>query len=300
MARGRPERQHRPVTPKQVFERCNMPSRWERLTGVSPKVAEDRMFLAFVAARFSGEERLPHPGSLVGPPELVQKRRADTIGAWTATAAGLLGVIGLAGQQPVLTGIAALTLVGALAWVVLVSLATAEPIAAFMAFRRRCEAAQARLDADPLDPDYRSTLDRMISCDEGTLAYCAAKVASEIRRESGADPAELELLTIDLWDELDAVATSAREIAEDREMTDRLRQGRLRDTPEVKQTVAADTRLRETAISLLAERVSAFADYRDQVHLLGSAAWRDRRIPDRALRISSDEMAARALRRPPH
>lgn len=50
------------VAPQAVFNRSNMPSWWERLTGVSPKYVEDKVYLSFVAARYRGEERLPIPG----------------------------------------------------------------------------------------------------------------------------------------------------------------------------------------------------------------------------------------------
>lgn len=36
----------------------------------------------------------------------------------------------------------------------------------------------------------------------------------------------------------------------------------------------------------------AFADYRDQLILLGADAWRENRITRRAMRLSSDELAA--------
>lgn len=133
----------------------------------------------------------------------------------------------------------------------------------------------------------------MINYDEGTLAYCAAKIASEIQRQVAAESARLEVIAIDLWDELDEIATSAREITEDREATERLEQSRLRDKPEVRETIASDQQSRATAISLLAARVYAFADYRDRLHLLGTNAWRHARMIRRAVRLTSDELAAR-------
>ena len=56
------------IEPKDVFGRSNMPSRWERLTGVSPKIPEDRTFLSFVAARYRGETRLPRRCGTAGSP----------------------------------------------------------------------------------------------------------------------------------------------------------------------------------------------------------------------------------------
>lgn len=56
-----------PVIPKDVFRRPNMPSRWERLTGVFPKTPPDRKYLAFVAARSRRDKQLPHPYALAIP-----------------------------------------------------------------------------------------------------------------------------------------------------------------------------------------------------------------------------------------
>ena len=289
--------ERRPISPKDVFERSNMPSRWERLTGVSPKIAEDTLFLAFVAARYLGEQRLPHPAELPVPEELGKKQKVEAFGGWVCAAAVVLGVIGLAASQPVLFGLAAVALTGAVVAVVLVSTSTAPAIREFTALKARCVQADARLRSDSLDPEYRSALNAMINCDEGTLAYCAAKIASEVQRQIVAESAQVELVAIDLWDELDEIATSAREITEDREETERLAQSRLRDRPEVRETLESDRLLRAEAIGLLAARVDAFADYRDRVHLLGSSAWRDNRITRRALRLTSDELAARDHRR---
>lgn len=287
--------ERRPISPKDVFERSNMPSRWERLTGVSPKIAEDTLFLAFVAARYLGEQRLPHPAELPVPEELGKKQKVEALGGWVCAAAVVLGVIGLAASQPVLFGLAAVALIGAVVALVLVSTSTAPAIREFTALKGRCAQADARLRSDSLDPEYRSALNAMINCDEGTLAYCAAKIASEVRRSLRS--AQVELVAIDLWDELDEIATSAREITEDREETERLAQSRLRDRPEVRETLESDRLLRAEAISLLAARVYAFADYRDRVHLLGSSAWRDNRITRRAQRLTSDELAAGDHRR---
>ena len=53
---------------------------------------------------------------------------------------------------------------------------------------------------------------------------------------------------------------------------------------------------KETGVSdwllITQDRVNAFADYRDRLHLLGTAAWRDARITSRAMRLTSDELAA--------
>lgn len=270
-----------------------MPSRWERLTGVSPKIAEDKLFLSFVAARYLGEQRLPHPDKVPVPEEFHQKRKVEGVAGWACAGAVVLAMIALAASQPVLFGLAAVALIAAVGTVVVVSASTAPAISEFQALRARCAEADARLRNESLDPEYRSALNSMINCDEGTLAYCAAKIASEIQRQDAARSARLELVAIDLWDELDAIATSAREITEDREETERLARSRLRDKPEVRETLESDQQLRAAAIGLLAARVDAFADYRDHLHLLGTNAWRDNRIARRALRLTSDELAAK-------
>ncbi len=288
--------ERRPIAPKKVYERSNMPSRWERLTGVSPKIAEDKLFLAFVAARYIGEKRLPHPGALVAPDEVRQKQAANLIGGWACVGGAVLAVIGLAAGQPLLFGIAALGLIGTVVAIMMVSVSTAPAVLEFNALKSECERAHARLHGDSLDPEYRSTLDTMIACDEGTLAYCAAKIASEIQRQVASRSSTLEVIAIDLWDELDAIGASAREITEDRMETERLERSRLRDKREVRETIASDNGLRAEAIALLAARVYAFADYPDRLHLLGTAAWRDARITSRAMRLTSDELAANQLR----
>ena len=276
MSVRQPAGKRRQISPRDVFERSNMPSRWERLTGVAPKIAEDKMFLAFVAARYRGEERHPHPGTLVAPDEVRQKRDANLVGGWACVVAVILGIIGLAANQPIVLGIATLGLIAAVAGMVVVSVSTAAAIADFEARKSQCEAAHARLHGDSLDPEYRSTLNAMVNCDEGTLAYCAGKIASEIQRQVASESAGLEVIAIDLWDELAAIGASAREIAEDREETERLERSRLRDKQEVRETINADKQLRDAAIALLAGRVYAFADYRDRLLVLGSAAWRDK------------------------
>ena len=59
----------------------------------------------------------------------------------------------------------------------------------------------------------------MIRRDEGTLAYCAAKIASEIEQDSNWRSSRLEVMPIDLRDELADIGKSARQIAEDRGAT---------------------------------------------------------------------------------
>lgn len=296
MAERQPVGDGHQVTPKDVFGRCNMPSRWERLTGVAPKIPEDRKFLAFVAARYRGEERLPHPDALPVPEELVVKQRTSFLCGWTSVVAVLFGIVGLAAGLTVLAAVAAVALLGALAVVVVVSLSTDSAIRDFYALRSRCQAAHARLSGDSLDPEYRSTLNAMINCDEGTLAYCAAKVASEIQRDPGWGSTGLDVMAIDLWDELAEIGTSAHQITEDREMTEHLEQGRLRNDPEVRATVEADKRMRGEAIALLAARVNSLADYRDRVHRRGALAVRDGRLINRAVRLAADEIAVKKLR----
>lgn len=249
-----------------------------------------------MAARYSGEERLPDPGALVYPHEFRQKQDANLFGGYACVAAIILAIIGLSADQPIVFGVATLGLIAAVAVMVVVSVSTAPAIADFSALRARCEAAHARLHGDSLDPEYRSTINAMINCDEGTLAYCAAKIASEIQRQVALESAGLEVIAIDLWDELDAIGASAREIAEDREETESLDRSRLRDDREVGETIAADKQMRDAAIALLSARVYAFADYRDRLHRLGTAVLRESRINSRAIRLAADELAANRLR----
>ncbi len=296
MTEMQPEGEGRRIAPKDVFDRSNMPSRWERLTNVSPKIPEDKRFLAFVAARYSGEKRLPHPDALVIPNEVLRSQRANTVGGWACAATVAIVITGLAAHNFVLASVGAVALVVAFATMVAVTGAAAPTVSEFRALKSRCETAQARLSGDSLDPEYRSTLNKMINCDEGTLAYCAAKIASEIERDPGWKPASSHLLTIDLCDELAEIGESARQIAQDREATELLEYGRLSDDPEVRQTIDADKKMRKEAIALLAARVGALADYRDRVHRLGANALRASRTASRARTLAADEMSISRLR----
>lgn len=131
----------------------------------------------------------------------------------------------------------------------------------------------------------------MINCDEGTLTYCAAKIASEIEQDPAWDSPHLDIIAIELWDELADIGASARQIAKDREATERLERGRLRGDPEVRAMIDADKQLRNEALTLLAARVHAFADYRDRLHRHGMAASRETSALSRAMRLASDEQA---------
>ena len=193
------------IAPKEVFDRSNMPSWWERLTGVSPKTTEDRVFLSYVAARYRGEAQLPHPRELVVPESVQHMQDAGLIGGLASAAAIVIALFGLAAGQPVVFGLAVLVLAVALAGIGVVWVSTAPDIVRFRDIQARSARAHARLCAESLDPEYRATLDTMITCDEGTLAYCAAKIAAEIRRDAVADAMTLDLIVIDLWDELAAI-----------------------------------------------------------------------------------------------
>ena len=288
--------ERREIAPKAVFGRSNMPSRWERLTGVAPRIPEDKKFLNFVAARYRGEPRLPHPSALAAPDELGRTEMVSFVGRWACVAAVAFVVLGVGAQQAAVALVGVVVLVASVAAMMWVSAATAPAIAEFHAWKSRCEAAHARVSGDVLDPEYGSTLDGMICYDEGTLAYCAAKIASEIEREPAWKAAGLELIAINLWDELAEIGSSAGQIAEDRETTERLELGRLHNDPEVREMIDADNQMRSEAIALLTARVSAFADYRDRVHRLGMSALRDSRTVSRAMRQAADELAVSKLR----
>ena len=279
------------ITPKDVFDRSNMPSWWERLTGVAPKIPEDRTFLAFVAARYGGEPRLPHPDALASPDELRRAQHASSFSGWACLASVALLAIGLATQQSALAFVGIAGLVVSVAARVGIGIAMAPALAEFAELKARCAAAHARVSGESLDPQDRSTLNDMIDCDEGTLAYCAAKIASEITRDPAWKAARLQVVAVNLWTELAEIGLSAGQIAEDRESTETLRLGRLHNDAEVQEMIDADNQARAEAMALLAARVSAFADYRDRVHRVGMSALREGRTVSRAMRQAADELA---------
>jgi hypothetical protein len=291
MTEPQPAGESRRITPKDVFERSNMPSRWERITGVAPKTAADTKYLAFVAARYKGEKRLPHPDALAVPDELGRRQRADFTSRWTSAAAIALMIIGFATDLVIVVAAGIVVLICVLVANIVVSRSTAPAISEFHARKSRCELAESRLRANPLDPQDSATINKMINCDEGTLIYCAAKIASEIEQDPAWKSPHLDIIAIDLWDELADIGESARQIAKDREATERLERGRLRDDLEVRAMIDADKQLRNEALTLLAARVHAFADYRDRVHRHGMAALRESGALSRAIRLASDEQA---------
>lgn len=291
MGDRQPARAERDITPKDVFARSNMPSRWERLTSVSPKTASDRKFLAFVAARYRGDKHLPRPDELIPPDEFETRRVAYFI----ALAAGAVALVTIA------TGLAAELLAVVVAGIVIALLTfvaviavhvfTQPAIGRFDALKARCQRAEARLHADPMDSQDTSTINKMILCDEGTLAYCAAKIASEIQQNPHWRSSALDIVPIDLWDELAEVGESARQINEDREATTELERSRLSDTPDIRATIDEDKQARREAITLLAARVNVLADYRDHAHSLSITARRDKNALSRTVRRVKDEQA---------
>lgn len=296
MTEPQPASETRRITPKDVFERSNMPSRWERITGVAPKTAADRKYLAYVTARYRGEERLPCPDALAVPDEFDRRKRANLTTLSISAVAIALIIIGFAAHLIVAMAAGIVIITCALVVSIVVSRSTAPAISQFHARKSRCELAESRLHANPLDPQDSSTINKMINCDEGTLIYCAAKIASEVEQDPAWKSPHLDMIAIDLWDELADIGESARQIAKDREETERLERGRLRDDPEVRATIDADKQLRDEALTLLAARVHAFADYRDRVHRQGMAAMRESRALSRAMRLASDEQAIDRLR----
>ncbi len=256
------DRVEREITPKDVFARSNMPSRWERLTNVAPKTALDRRYLAFMAARYRGDKRLPRPHEIDPPDELQIRRTAQLIGLASGATGAVLIASGGATHVPALVIVGLVLLVLALVAVMVVFASTQPAVSEFDALRSRCERAESRLHADPLHSADTSTLNKMITCDEGTLAFCAAKIASEIERDPNWTSSRLDIMPIDLWNELAEVGESARQIAEDREATVGLERSRLRDEPDVRATIDEDNQLRKEAIALLATRVHTLADYR--------------------------------------
>jgi hypothetical protein len=296
MAEQQPPDTSSPITPKDVFQRSNMPSRWERITGVAPKTAPDRRYLAFVAARYRGDDRLPHPDALALPSEF-HRRQVTQLRGWIAVViAVLIAALGENAHLPVVTALACVVLVCALMSMIVVWHSTDSAIRHFETLRNRCELAESRLHSDPIHAQDAKTVNAMINCDEGTLTYCAAKIASEIEQDPAWETNNVGFVAIDLWDELTEVAASARQIAQDRERTEAFERGRLRDDPEVRAAIVEDNQHRRESIALLAARVHAFADYRDQVHRHGMTALREHHSLNRMVRLVADERAVDRLR----
>lgn len=280
----------RAVTPKDVFARSNMPSWWERLTGVAPKIDADRKFLAFVAARYRGEPRLPSPTDIVAPVSLLVR----TIATMLASAGVAFVVIGVfTGGGIAIAG--AMLLAGALLALCAVEAIAGPEIRRYRDLHTRAVVAQSRLGSKWLDDEDAETLNNMICCDEGTLTYCAAKIASEIERSPAWGPDAIGFVEIDLWDELAEIGASARRIALDREATEELERGRLRDDHDIRSMINEDKQIRRKAIAALAARVHALADYRDRVQRCSARELRDRGALDRAVRLVCDEQARNRL-----
>lgn len=268
-----------------------MPSRWERITRVAPKTPTDRKYLAFIAARYRGELRLPHPDALTVPAELRLRQWTQYIGWTTVGFTILIAAVGLSAHLSPVVAVSAVVLACAIAAMAFVWISTDRVIQQFRILRHDCQLAESRLKANPVDAEDAKTLNEMINCDEGTLTYCAAKIASEIEQDPGWESSIIGFVPIDLWDELTEIAASARQIDEDRKTTEALERGRLRDDPEVRAAISEDKQHRKMAIALLAARVHAFADYRDQVHRHGMAALRERNAVNRVVRLVADEQA---------
>jgi hypothetical protein len=263
-----------------------MPSRWERLTSVTPKIDADRMFLIFVAARYRGEPLLPRPRDLAPPVTL----RIRTFAALAACLAAVVLVLGLMAQSAA-SILGAALMACALGVFVVVEVREGPSIRHYHQLRARAVEAQSRLQADRLSTEDADTLNEMIRCDEGTLSYCAAKIASEIERDPAWGGSSVGFVQIDLWQELADVGASAYRIAEDRIATEQLEQGRLRDDDDVRVMIAEDKDQRREALAALAARVHAFADYRDRIQRVSAQEVRDRSSLERATLLVSDEQA---------
>lgn len=280
------------VTAKDAYQRSNMPSRWERLTGVAPKIEADRRFLIFVAARYRGEPRLPRPHEVVAPIALHVRTVAIHCG-WVAATLVALSFF----SEPGLAVTSGTLLAVALTMLMVVSVTTGDAIRLYRAVSAESLAAERRLHSDRLNSDDARTLDEMIRSDEGTLAYCAAKIASEIERDPAWRTDAVGFVEIDLWDELAEVGASSRRIAQDREATEKLKRGRLRDDDEIRSVIDKDLKFRWEATAALAARVNALADYRD--HIQRSSAWQshDGSSLERTTRMAADEQARERLSR---
>jgi hypothetical protein len=284
------------IAPKDVFQRANMPSRWERIVGVSPKTVSDRKYLAFVAARYRGDERLPRPDALVVPDEVRIQYWTQRAGWLVVALAAVITIDGVNRHLSAMVTVGIVLLIAAFA-VMLAAYRWAVPtIMAFNDIQSRSKLAQAALRANPMHRKDTDTIDEMITCDEGTLIYCAAKIASEIEQDPAWGKDAAGFVAIDLWEELAEISASARQIAEDRRATAALERGRLRDDLEMRAVINEDKQQRREAHALLAARVHAFADYRDRIHRIGVETRRERTALNRAVRQVVDGQARERLR----
>lgn len=289
MADRQPE--PRRVVPQDVFARSNMPSRWERIWGVAPKTVCDRKFLAFVAARYRGEVRLPHPDSLVQPGEVTRWHSARTAAYVVGPCAGLLTIIGLASNVVWIVALGIAVLLAVAIWIAVVRNATQPAIRTFSDKFARSTQADQRLHADPMDQENTRTIEQMILCDEGTLAYCAAKIASEIEQDPAWTTSHVGFVPIDLWDEVAEAGEGARQISHHREAATELERSRLRDDAEVKIAIDEYQQRRRESIAGLAARIHAFADFRDRVHRAGVLERSEAAALGQAWRSAVDDVA---------
>jgi len=101
-----------------------------------------------VAARYSGDKRLPHPDDLEPFP---QARTVLRIG-WALGAVALaLAAAGLAMDLALLTAAGIIVMACAVVAVTVVVISTQPAINQFHALKSRCERAEFRLHADPMD-----------------------------------------------------------------------------------------------------------------------------------------------------
>lgn len=259
-----------------------MPSRWERIAGVAPKIDTDRKFLVFIASHYRGEPWLPHPDHVVAPAALHVK----TI----ACASLAIVIIGLAGE-PAVTVLGLALLACALTTLAVAAASAAPSIREYRDLRARALEFESRIDSDRLTAADAETLNEMIRCDEGTLSYCAAKIASEIDRDPGCGKDSVGFVRIDLWNELVEIGASARRIAQDREATEQLERGRLRDDPDIRSVITEDKEQRREALAVVAARIHSLADYRDHIRRLSARELRDRDALERVTRLVADEQA---------
>ncbi len=269
-----PAQPSRQIAPKDVFDRSNKPSRWERITSVSPKTPWDRKYLAFVAARYRGEERLPHPDELAIPDEFHERQQAKYVG-WAVGVIGIaLWIIGLGTQVVALSAVGAVFVVGAVVIISVIWTTTGSAIRRYQAERSRCKGPLLRLYADSLDSQNTITVNKMINCDEGTLAYCAAKIASEIEQDPAWWSERLDFIAINLWDEVAGIGRSAKQIADDRKALEALEDGRLSNAPDVRGINGWFTVLAEQTAKTLPGRMSGSRQ-------IGTGWWRTSPSPRR-------------------
>jgi hypothetical protein len=279
------------VAPKDVLARIPMPSWWGRRVGIRGKDADERHYLAFVAARFRGDPQVPEVDASVA-----RAAHAYACGIVVRQIGGFLVLVALV--VLVVADAAAAGCVFAIALPIaivgnILAIGNAGAAKRHSREREQAEAARVRLHPEVLHPDDAATVRTLQSSDEGKLAYGTALIAAEIARDP--DWREHETLPVDLHIEVGDVAARARRLIEDREVPREYEQRRLHRASDVQALLAEERRAHEQAVGALAARVAAFADYRDKILHERLTATSESAARRRAVDSAHDEQARRRM-----